>query len=266
MSLSDEDYRRLLALRTGLRHFQRWSEQQAQAAGLTPAQHQLLLAIRGHDDSRGPTIGEVADYLQLRHHSAVELIDRADGAGLVVRRRDRDDHRIVRLRLTALGAKRIKALSALHIEELQRLALRLPGTWQDLAPSPSSRRAIADSRTESSEVLVARVYDPLRVEKDRAVLVDRLWPRGLSREEAPFELWLKDVAPSSTLRRWYGHVPERFDEFAERYRRELRDEPARGAVAELRAMATAGGVTLLTATKDVVHSSASVLRDFMTQE
>src|SRR5579863_7702181 len=126
MSLSEDDYGRLLALRTGLRHFQRWSEQQARATGLTPAQHQLLLAIRGHGDPRGPTIGEVADYLLARHHSTVELIDRADAAELVVRYRDPDDHRIVRLQLTIDGSARLEALSALHLEELERLALRLP--------------------------------------------------------------------------------------------------------------------------------------------
>ena len=68
---TDEDYRRLLELRTGLRRFLRWSEQHAEAAGLTPAQHQLLLAIRGHRDPRGPTVGDVAGYLMLRPHSAV---------------------------------------------------------------------------------------------------------------------------------------------------------------------------------------------------
>ena len=77
MDLRDADYEDLLALRTGLRRFLRWSEQQAEAAGLTPAQHQLLLAVRGHPDRRGPTVGEVADYLLLRHHSAVGLVDRA---------------------------------------------------------------------------------------------------------------------------------------------------------------------------------------------
>ena len=71
MRLRDADYEDLLSLRTGLRRFLRWSEQQAEAAGLTPAQHQLLLAVRGHADPRGPTVGEVADYLLLRHHSAV---------------------------------------------------------------------------------------------------------------------------------------------------------------------------------------------------
>jgi len=133
MSLSDEDYARLLALRAGLRLFQRWSEQQARAAGLTPAQHQLLLAIRGHGDPRGPTVGEVADYLLLRHHSTVELVDRADAAGLVTRHRDADDHRVVRLQLTKMAAKRLEALSALHLEELERLELRLPAASKGLS-------------------------------------------------------------------------------------------------------------------------------------
>lgn len=128
MELDDDTYARLLALRTGLRRFLRWSEQQAHAAGLTPAQHQLLLAIRGHDDRRGPTIGEVADYLLLRHHSVVGLIDRAEAAGLVRRVRDEQDHRVVRLRLTRAGAKRLEALSELHLDELRRLAKQLPGT------------------------------------------------------------------------------------------------------------------------------------------
>ena len=134
MSLPDEVYARLLALRTGLRHFERWSENAARAAGLTPAQHQLLLAIRGHGDPRGPTIGEVADYLLLVHNSVVGLIDRADSAGLVGRTRDQEDHRVVRLQLTTEGSRRLEVLSALHLEELERLAPHLPGAWEDLAP------------------------------------------------------------------------------------------------------------------------------------
>jgi DNA-binding MarR family transcriptional regulator len=134
MRLTDADYEDLLTLRTGLRRFLRWSEQQAEEAGLTPAQHQLLLAIRGHSDPRGPTIGEVADYLLLRHHSAVGLIDRADAAGLVERVRDPEDHRLVRLKLTAIGTKRLEALSAQHLDELQRLARKLPGVWRGLMP------------------------------------------------------------------------------------------------------------------------------------
>jgi DNA-binding MarR family transcriptional regulator len=134
MRLTDADYEDLLALRTGLRRFLRWSEQQAEAAGLTPAQHQLLLAIRGHPDRRGPTIGEVADYLLLRHHSAVGLVDRAEEADLVSRSRDAQDQRVVRLQLTGEGEERLEALSASHMEELHRLALRLPSAWRGLMP------------------------------------------------------------------------------------------------------------------------------------
>ena len=134
MRLTDADYEDLLTLRTGLRRFLRWSEQQAEEAGLTPAQHQLLLAIRGHPNQRGPTIGEVADYLLLRHHSAVGLVDRAYAAGLVQRERDADDHRVVRLQLTAAGNKRLEALSQPNLEELQRLSLKLPSAWRGLVP------------------------------------------------------------------------------------------------------------------------------------
>jgi uncharacterized protein YeaO (DUF488 family) len=90
------------------------------------------------------------------------------------------------------------------------------------------------------------------------VLVDRLWPRGLAKASAPFDRWLKDVAPSPALRAFYGHRPERFAEFARRYREELRDDPT-GAVAELVALARSGPVVLLTATRDLEHSSARVL-------
>jgi DNA-binding MarR family transcriptional regulator len=134
MTLPNSVYSRLLQLRTSLRHFERWSEQQARAAGLTPAQHQLLLAVRGHRDERGPTIGEVADYLMLRHHSTVELVDRADAAGLVRRQRDKEDHRVVRLRLTANGARRLERLSSLHLEELRRLAPQLSELSEGLGP------------------------------------------------------------------------------------------------------------------------------------
>lgn len=131
--LDDAAYERLLALRTGLRRFEHWSAQQAEAAGLTPAQHQLLLAIRGHGDPSGPTIGEAADYLLLRHHSTVELVDRAEAAGLVTRSRQAEDHRVVRLQLTPTGHRRLAGLSALHLEELERLAREMPEVWQGLS-------------------------------------------------------------------------------------------------------------------------------------
>jgi DNA-binding MarR family transcriptional regulator len=120
--LTDRDYQRLLDLRDGLRRFLHWSELQAQAAGITPAQHQLLLAVRGHRDGP-PTLGDVSAHLLLRHHSAVGLVDRAEAAGLVRRARDDDDHRVVRVELTDRGAAVLAALTAAHKEELERIGL-----------------------------------------------------------------------------------------------------------------------------------------------
>lgn len=261
VSLSDAVYTRLLALRTGLRHFQRWSEQQAKAAGLTPAQHQLLLAIRGHTDPRGPTVGEVADYLLLRHHSVVGLVDRADEAGLVQRSRDATDHRVVRLRLTDKGAERLEGLSAQHLEELERLATQLP--WEGLGPVQGTHGFSGPAPTRSGvrKVEVARVYEAPESSPAVRVLVDRLWPRGLPRSEASFDRWMKQVAPSGDLRKWYGHRADRFAEFSDRYRAELAQSPAREGVAELRTVAEDTGLVLLTATKDLVLSHVAVLKE-----
>jgi DNA-binding MarR family transcriptional regulator len=123
---SEADYARLLHFRSALRRFLHWSEEQARDAGLTPAQHQLLLAIKGHEGEAGPTIGDAAEYLALRHHSVVGLVDRAERAGLVERRRDPDDHRVIHLRLTAAGEERIRMLSAAHLRELDQLPFPPP--------------------------------------------------------------------------------------------------------------------------------------------
>ncbi|MGY5280810.1 MarR family transcriptional regulator [Nocardia gipuzkoensis] len=100
----------------------RWSERRAAEAGLTDTQHQLLLAIRGHSDPGGPSIGEIARYLCVRHHSVVQLIDRTEQLGLVARKREQgNDRRVVRLTLTEAGKETLAKLSAAHQEELQRL-------------------------------------------------------------------------------------------------------------------------------------------------
>jgi DNA-binding MarR family transcriptional regulator len=130
--LADNEYRRLLAFRTGIRRFLSWSEAQAAGVGISPAQHQLMLAIRGHDGPDGPTIRDVADALILRHNSAVGLVDRAVEAGLVTRHADEHDLRVVRLRLTPLGTRRIQQLSDAHVEELRRLVPRVTRLWDDL--------------------------------------------------------------------------------------------------------------------------------------
>jgi uncharacterized protein YeaO (DUF488 family) len=110
-------------------------------------------------------------------------------------------------------------------------------------------------------VLVVRVYDdPGRTGIEHRVLVDRLWPRGLAKAAVDFDEWVKDVAPSTALRRWYGHVPERFDEFARRYQAELEAFPAADVVARLAGAGRRGRLVLLTATRDVDHSGAAVLQ------
>jgi len=120
--LTDRDFQRLLEFRVALRRFQRWSEDQARAAGLTHVQHQLLVAIRGHHGQQPPTIGDLAEYMLLRPHSTVELVDRAEAAGLVRRVPDPGDGRLVRVRLTAKGDAILHELTEAHLERLHDLA------------------------------------------------------------------------------------------------------------------------------------------------
>jgi DNA-binding MarR family transcriptional regulator len=119
-TLSLADYQALARFRRALREFLHFSEQAARAAGMTPAQHQLLLAVKGTESGQPPTIGEVADSLKLRHHSAVELVDRAVAAELVMRAADPDDARLQRLVLTAHGEEQLARLSTAHRKELLR--------------------------------------------------------------------------------------------------------------------------------------------------
>ncbi len=121
-TLTDADYQRLAQLRYGLRSFLHWSAEQAKCAGLTPTQHQLLLAVRASLEERGPTVSDIAAVLLIRHHSAVELVDRAQEAGLIVRDRDPDQQSMVRLRLSARGTAKLASLAELHLRELAQLA------------------------------------------------------------------------------------------------------------------------------------------------
>jgi uncharacterized protein YeaO (DUF488 family) len=107
---------------------------------------------------------------------------------------------------------------------------------------------------------VRRVYDHFSARGVHRVLVDRLWPRGIAKADAPIDEWAKEVAPSTELRRWYGHDPVKFEEFARRYRHELTEVPAKAALAQLRAVAKNRPVVLVTATRDVAHSGATVLQ------
>jgi DNA-binding MarR family transcriptional regulator len=120
--LTREDFEKLLDFRVALRRFQRWSEDQAQAAGLTHVQHQLLVAIKGHPGDQSPTIGDLAGYLLQRPHSTVELVDRAEAAGLVARTSDAGDGRVIRVLLTTEGDRIMQELTRAHLERLRDLA------------------------------------------------------------------------------------------------------------------------------------------------
>ena len=142
--MSASDFQNLLAFRTKLRRFLHWSQTQARAVGLTPAQHQLLVAIKGHPGPQDPTISDLAEYLLLRHHSVVELVDRAANAGIVARSRDAEDGRLTRVMLTPDGEARLRRLGPAHLDELRNLAPvldQLVSEWaahteQQAAPEP----------------------------------------------------------------------------------------------------------------------------------
>lgn len=106
-----------------------------------------------------------------------------------------------------------------------------------------------------------RVYDEMSPDDGARVLVDRVWPRGMRKEDAHLDAWMRDLAPSTELRRWYGHDPDRYPEFRRRYLAELREPGRREALEELGDLAHRGPVTLLTATRDLEHSQAAVLAD-----
>jgi DNA-binding MarR family transcriptional regulator len=120
--LTRADFEHLLAFRVSLRRFQRWSEDQARTVGLTHVQHQLLVAVKAHPGTEPPTIGDLAGYLLLRHHSTVELVDRAEAAGLVRRAADARDARVVRVGLTPKGDRILTELTPAHLTELHSLA------------------------------------------------------------------------------------------------------------------------------------------------
>ncbi|MES4903803.1 MULTISPECIES: DUF488 family protein [unclassified Streptomyces] len=110
-------------------------------------------------------------------------------------------------------------------------------------------------------IRIRRVYEAPEPDDGARILVDRIWPRGLAKDEARLDEWAKAAAPSTELRRWYGHAPERFKEFAERYRAELAEPERREAVDHLRDLAAAGPLTLLTATKDPDRSHLPLLAE-----
>lgn len=115
----------------------------------------------------------------------------------------------------------------------------------------------------AQDVRYRRIYDDASSEDGRRILVDRLWPRGVRKEDTHLDEWLRDVAPSTELRRWYGHDPDRYAEFRRRYLAELREPVRQQAVERLREAAVQHRMTLLTAARDIEHSGAAVLAHWL---
>jgi uncharacterized protein YeaO (DUF488 family) len=113
--------------------------------------------------------------------------------------------------------------------------------------------------SSSPGVVVRRIYDPRAADDGIRVLVDRRWPRGVTKARAHLDEWCRDVAPSDALRKWYDHDPEKFEEFGRRYRRELEEPDRAAALQHLAELATEDRLTLLTATKSAEISQAAVL-------
>jgi uncharacterized protein YeaO (DUF488 family) len=116
------------------------------------------------------------------------------------------------------------------------------------------------------EVRVRRIYDRTEPDEGVRVLVDRVWPRRLRKDGANLDEWTRDVAPSTELRKWYSHDPEKFDQFRSQYRRELENPTKRAALEHLRTLLEDNPLTLLTATTDVEHSNATVLAELLRED
>jgi DNA-binding MarR family transcriptional regulator len=142
--LGDDEYRALAAFRYQIRRFLHFSEEAVRAAGVEPQQHQALLVLRGLPPGAKPTIGAVAERLQIRHHSAVELVNRLVERGLIERHRDDDDRRQVLLSLTRRGRAVLRALSLPHREELRAAAPALAASLAALAQDGLAGAAVAD--------------------------------------------------------------------------------------------------------------------------
>ncbi|MFL5306128.1 MAG: DUF488 family protein [Polyangia bacterium] len=225
---------------------------------MSPAQRRIYAVVARIPKGRVATYGQVASLAGLPRRA--RLVGRAlrvvpDGI-------DIPWHRVV----NAQGKISVRG-DALDHEDLQAALLHREGVRFTGATIPLDQyrwdaegKRPATSPSAAGGIRVKRVYDPPSRDDGVRVLVDRLWPRGLSKATARIDAWMKDVAPSAPLRAWFGHDPARWTEFRRRYFRELAGTDARG---ELLAMADDRPLTLLFATKDLEHNNAVVLRDWL---
>jgi uncharacterized protein YeaO (DUF488 family) len=121
------------------------------------------------------------------------------------------------------------------------------------------------ARSDRSRIRIKRAYAPSARSDGYRVLIDGLWPRGLTKPDVAVAAWAKELAPSAELRRWFGHDPARWIRFAERYRKELRTPAARKALADLAKRATVGPVTIVYGARDEEHNNAVIVRDAITR-
>jgi uncharacterized protein YeaO (DUF488 family) len=129
---------------------------------------------------------------------------------------------------------------------------------------PHKRIKFQERRNNKMKINIKRVYEPPAKDDGKRILVDRLWPRGLTKEKAAIDLWLKDIAPTTELRKWFGHEPDKWQEFQKRYRKELKEN--KEAVLILKKEAKSKTLTLLYAAKDELHNDAVVLKEFLSKE
>ncbi|WP_414475554.1 DUF488 domain-containing protein [Microvirga sp. M2] len=120
------------------------------------------------------------------------------------------------------------------------------------------------TKVPAANVRLKRAYEPPAAQDGTRILVDRLWPRGVSKESAALDDWMKDIAPSADLRKWFGHAPERWEEFRGRYAKEVRQRP--DLLDRLQSLARRGPVTLVYSAHDEAHNDAVVLRDLILEQ
>lgn len=166
------------------------------------------------------------------------------------------------------GGRTLTILGCFHVSQHNTFTGRLtPGMLDEVLTQAKQIAGIREGGAMSTpQVRVRRIYDDPDPDDGSRILVDRLWPRGVSKARAHLDDWCRNVAPSTDLRTWYSHDPDKFGEFAERYRAELEtDDEQKDALAKLREVAADGPLTLLTATKQPQISEAEVLRRVLTE-
>ena len=117
------------------------------------------------------------------------------------------------------------------------------------------------TKVAAANVKLKRAYEPPAAEDGARILIDRLWPRGVSKEHAALDLWMKEISPSAELRKWFGHDPAHWEEFRDRYAEEVHQRP--DLLDQLRSLARQGPITLVYSAHDEVHNDAVVLRDLI---